>query len=106
MGSSMTVVNREVRARAMNHDELAACVRRVLHDIAPEADAERLNPRLSFRDQLDMDSVDYLNFVLALESKTGVSIPDKDYPKLSTLGSCVAYLERAFASAPVAAVAG
>lgn len=90
----------------MNHDDLAACVRRILHDIAPEADVERINPRLSFRDQLDMDSVDYLNFILAIEAETGARIPDRDYPKLSTLGSCVAYLELTFDRAPVAAVAG
>ncbi len=79
----------------MNHDQLAARVRHVLKDIVPEADVERLNPRRSFRDQLDMDSVDYLNFVLALEAETGVRIPDVDYPELSTLGSCVDYLEGA-----------
>lgn len=78
----------------MTQDQLAARVRRVLKDIAPEADVERLDPRYSFRDQLDMDSIDYLNFILALEADVGVRIPDADYPKLSTLGGCIDYLKR------------
>ena len=76
----------------------------VLRDIAPEADVERLDPGHSFRDQLDMDSVDYLNFVLALEAEFGVRIPDADYPKLSTLASCTTYLERAVGAGVEAAV--
>lgn len=89
----------------MNHEQLAARVRRVLKDIAPGADVERLNPGHSFRDQLDMDSVDYLNFVLALEAETGVRIPDGDYPKLSTLAGCIAYLEGLRRSHDMVAVA-
>jgi len=47
---------------------------------------------VSFRDQLDIDSVDFLNFVLALEQRLGRTIPQLDYPRLSTLDGCVAYL--------------
>lgn len=78
----------------MNQDRLRTRVLDILKQVAPEADVELLDPRHSFRDQLDMDSVDFLNFVLALEAGLGVRIPDADYMKLSTLGSCLAYLSR------------
>jgi acyl carrier protein len=82
----------------MDKTMLAERILAVLRDVAPETDVEQLDPRHSFRDQLDMDSVDYLNFVLALEAELGVRIPDADYPKLSTLASCINYLKRAGAA--------
>lgn len=92
--------------RVMQQNSLVARILAVLKDVAPEADLDRLDPRHCFRDQFDLDSVDYLNFVMALEAAFAIRIPDADYPKLSTLAGCVAYLERAAAdSAPAAAVA-
>jgi acyl carrier protein len=76
----------------MNEQELAAKVREALLSVAPEIDPQTLDPRVSFRDQFDMDSVDFLNFVLTLEQKSGVTIPETDYPRLSTLQGCIAYL--------------
>lgn len=63
--------------------------------VAPEADPNALDPAVSFRDQLDIDSVDFLNFVLRLEERLGRKIPEIDYPRLSTLDGCVAYLTSA-----------
>jgi acyl carrier protein len=60
--------------------------------IAPEADAEQLRPDVSFREQLDIDSMDFLNFVIALHEELHIEIPEKDYPKLSSLRGCVDYL--------------
>lgn len=48
----------------MTKDEIRASVLRVLGEIAPEADLTRLKPDVSFRDQLDIDSMDFLNFVI------------------------------------------
>lgn len=90
----------------MQQNSLVARILAVLKDVAPEADLDRLDPRHSFRDQFDLDSVDYLNFVMALEVAFAIRIADVDYPKLSTLAGCVAYLERATAGGlPAAAVA-
>jgi acyl carrier protein len=47
---------------------------------------------VSFRDQLDIDSMDFLNFVIAVHEALHVEIPEADYPKLITLNGCVAYL--------------
>jgi acyl carrier protein len=80
-------------------------IRRVVVDalkrIAPEIDPESIQPGTSFRDQLDLDSMDFLNFVLAVHDRLGVDIPEVDYPQLTTLDRAVAYL--ASKSAPAAA---
>jgi len=75
--------------------ELRETVLRVLGEIAPEADPTTLKPDVSFRDQLDIDSMDFLNFAIALHEELGVEIPEADYPKLATLDGCVEYLAAA-----------
>ncbi len=76
----------------MTRDEIRATVLRTLGEIAPEADLATLKAGVSFRDQLDVDSMDLLNFVVALHATLHVSIPEADYPKLATLDGCVEYL--------------
>jgi acyl carrier protein len=78
-------------------DELRATVLRVLGEIAPEADLAQIKPDVSFRSQLDLDSMDVLNFVIALHEALGVEIPEADYPRLATLDGCVTYLDAALA---------
>ena len=76
----------------MTRDEIRATVLRTLGEIAPEADLSTLEADVSFRDQLDVDSMDLLNFVIALHAVLHVEIPEADYPKLATLDRCVDYL--------------
>lgn len=76
----------------MTRDEIRATVLRILGEIAPEADLTQLKPDVSFRDQLDIDSMDFLNFVIALDEELDARIPESDYPKLSTLNACVELL--------------
>ena len=76
----------------MTRDEIRATVLRTLGEIAPEADLSALKGDVSFRDQLDVDSMDLLNFVIALHGALHVDIPEADYPKLATLDGCVEYL--------------
>lgn len=73
-------------------DEIAGTVLRLLGEIAPEADLTHLNPEVSFRDQLDIDSMDFLNFVIALHEALHIEIPEADYGKLSSLSGCVTYV--------------
>ena len=79
----------------MTEEEIKATVLRILGEIAPEADLTRLKPDVSFRDQLDIDSMDFLNFVIALDKELGVGIPESAYPKLSTLKGCIGLLAQA-----------
>jgi len=67
-------------------------VLRVLRTIAPEVDPASIDPKVDWRDQLDLDSVDLLNFLVRVHEALGVDIPEEDYPKLSSLERCVAYL--------------
>jgi acyl carrier protein len=72
--------------------QVRATVLRVLGDIAPEADLASLRGDVPFREQLDLDSMDLLNVVVALHAALGVEIPEADYPRLATLDACVEYL--------------
>jgi acyl carrier protein len=77
----------------MTNDQIRTVVLRVLGGIAPEADLSRIKPDVPLRDQLDVDSMDFLNFVIGLHKELSVEIPEADYPQLVTLNGLVAYLE-------------
>ena len=77
----------------MTGDGLRATVLRALGDIAPEADLAALKPDVPLREQLDLDSMDVLNFVVALHEALGIQVPEADYPRLASLDACVEYLE-------------
>jgi acyl carrier protein len=76
----------------MTREEIKSVVLRILGEIAPEADLAHIKPDVSFRDQLDVDSMDFLNFAIGVHKEMGVEIPEADYPKLTTLDGCVQYL--------------
>ena len=76
----------------LTKDEIRNTVLRALGEIAPEADLTTIKPDVSFREQLDIDSMDFLNFVIAAHEALHVEIPEADYPKLVTLNGCVEYL--------------
>jgi acyl carrier protein len=76
----------------MTGDHIKETILRVLGEIAPEADLTRIKADESLRDQLDIDSMDYLNFVIGLHKEMKVEIPEADYPKLATLNGCIEYL--------------
>ena len=66
----------------------------ILRGIAPETDPESLADDEDMREALDLDSMDFMNFVVALHERTGLDIPEADYPKLRTLAGATAYLHR------------
>jgi acyl carrier protein len=76
----------------MTREALKNTVLEALRRVAPEADPASIHAGVSFRDQLDLDSMDFLNFVLALHERLGVDIPEADYPHLSSLDSALDYL--------------
>ncbi len=77
----------------MSDDQLRQTVLRALTDIAPEIEGEDVAADVNFRDQLDIDSMDFLNFIVALHEELGVDIPEADYPELFNLDGAVAYLK-------------
>jgi acyl carrier protein len=84
----------------MTRDEIRNTVLRALGSVAPETDTTHLQPNVSLREQLDIDSMDFLNFVIALHRALQVEIPEADYPKLATLDGCVEYLLAALGGQP------
>lgn len=76
----------------MTPEEIKSCVLDALLAIAPEADASSIAPTVPLRDQLDLDSFDFLNVVIALHKALEVEIPESDYARLATLDGAVAYL--------------
>jgi len=78
----------------MTEAELRKTILDALGDIAPEADLDALPPDKDLREELDIDSMDFLNFVVALHEKLGVDIPETDYPQLMTLEGAIAYLSQ------------
>jgi acyl carrier protein len=82
----------EKQAHAEKEVGIREIVLGALSDIAPEVDVSALDASLDLRDQIDIDSVDFLNFVIRLHNQLGVDIPDADIPKLGTLNGCIHYL--------------
>lgn len=69
----------------------------IISDIAPDEDVSSLDDSKSLREQLDLDSMDFLDIVMELRKRHKVEVPQEDYPKLATLESCVSYLSPKFA---------
>ena len=76
----------------MNRDEVRALVVQELRRIAPELEEGELVAGMPLREQVDLDSMDWLNFIVALHERFKVEIPESDYARLGTLEQTVAYL--------------
>lgn len=70
---------------------LAAVVASIVA-VAPEVDPDTISERSSLRDELDLDSMDFLNVVQGIHDRTGIDVPERDYPRLASLASAVDYL--------------
>jgi acyl carrier protein len=67
-------------------------VRAALAEIAPEVGADSIDADADFHDDLGLDSMDALNLAIALHEATGVDVPERDYPQITSIASCVGYL--------------
>jgi len=76
----------------MTIDEIREVILEIIQDIDDEADLDNLNSGEALRDQLDLDSMDFLDIVMELRKRYQIQIPEEDYPQLATLDSCVNYL--------------
>ena len=72
--------------------DLRAAVLAVLARIAPEADLDALPDDADLREELDIDSIDFLNFMVGIYETLGVDVPERDYPECATIAGCVAHL--------------
>ncbi len=81
----------------MNEEEIRAVVIATLKTIAPEVEEGDLRPDRPLRNQVDLDSMDWLNFLIGLHEKLKVDIPEADYARLVTLGDVLDYLKKKLA---------
>lgn len=77
----------------MNADEIRAVVARAIRKAAPGSDPDSIAGDADIRESLDLDSMDFLSFVVAVHEALHVDIPERDYPKMFTIDGAVAYLE-------------
>ena len=76
----------------MSEAELKEIIFRELSNIAPEADPTTLRPDENIREALDIDSYDFLQFLIAIDEAIGVEIPEADYEDVFTMGGLLSYL--------------
>ena len=77
----------------MSTRDIDAVVREELGNIAPEVDLKTIDPEANLREALDIDSMDFLNFITAIHHRLGLDIPELDHPKLATLAGAIDYLK-------------
>ena len=76
----------------MTEAEVRRAIFRALASVAPEIEPDMIDPKANLRDEIDIDSMDFLNFVIALHGTLGVDIPEADYPQLASIDKGIAYL--------------
>ena len=77
----------------MTRDEIKDLILEIIEDIDEDAEFDNLDANAPLRDQLDLDSMDFLDIVMELRKRYKLQIPEEEYPELATLTSCVNYLE-------------
>ncbi len=77
----------------MTRDAIKAVIIEIVQDIDEDAETSNLDGDKPLRDQLDLDSMDFLDIVMELRKRYKLQIPEEDYPELASLNSCVNYLE-------------
>ena len=78
----------------MSNEQIRVVVLRLLGRIAPETDVEQLNPEADLREEVGLDSMDVVNFMVAIQKELGVDVPKRDYVNMATLNGCVKYIAR------------
>jgi acyl carrier protein len=77
----------------MTKDDIKDIILDILSDIAPDDDLSALKDDVAFRDQLQLDSMDFLDIVMELRKRYRVQIPEEDYPHLRSMATTVEYLD-------------
>jgi acyl carrier protein len=80
----------------MTKDECKKVVLDIIADIAPDEDLSNLKPEVRLRDQLQLDSMDFLDIVMELRKRHSIEVPEADYIQLASLDSCANYLTPKF----------
>ncbi|NJK88409.1 MAG: acyl carrier protein [Myxococcales bacterium] len=81
----------------MTRQEVQQIILTIIADIAPDEDLHDVKPEVRLRDQLDLDSMDFLDIVMELRKRYKIEVPEEDYMELASLDGCVRYLGPKFA---------
>ena len=81
----------------MTKDDCKKLVIDIISDIAPDEDLSNIKAEVRLRDQLELDSMDFLDIVMELRKRHGIEVPEADYMQLASLESCADYLTPKFA---------
>lgn len=82
----------------MTKEKIQQIVIDIISEIAPDEDLSKVKPQVPLREQLDLDSMDFLDIVMELRKKHKIEVPEEDYPQLASLESCAEYLLPKFAA--------
>jgi acyl carrier protein len=82
----------------MTKDDCKKLVIEIISDIAPDEDLSAIKPEVRLREQLQLDSMDFLDIVMELRKRHGIEVPEADYGQLASLESCAEYLTPKFAA--------
>jgi len=80
----------------MTPEQVKQIVIDIINEIAPDEDTSNLKSKVNLRDQMDLDSMDFLDIVMELRKQHGIEVPEEDYPQLASLDSCADYLTPKF----------
>ena len=77
----------------MTKEEIRSTILEIIAQIIPDEDLSNLKGDVPIREQIELDSMDFLDIIMELRKRYGIEVPENDYPKLATLDGSVAYLE-------------
>ncbi|NQZ57107.1 MAG: acyl carrier protein [Lentisphaeraceae bacterium] len=77
----------------MTKEEIGQAIIEIIKDIVPDEDCSNIDPKVALRDQLELDSMDFLDIVMELRKLYKVEVPEAEYGELASLDSCMVYLE-------------
>lgn len=80
----------------MTHQKVKEIITEIISNIAPDEDLSAIKSDVPLRDQLELDSMDFLDIVMELRKKHNIEVPEADYPRLASLDSCAEYLSPKF----------
>ena len=77
----------------MTREEVRQAVVDILKDIAPDEDVSSIKDDVTLREQMDLDSMDFLDIVMELRKRFNIEVPESDYQELVSMDSCIQYLQ-------------
>jgi acyl carrier protein len=92
----MSKTSKASKKRIITKEEIQKELLDIIKEIAPDEDISKVKPDVPLKEQLDLDSMDFLDIVMELRKKYHIEVPEADYKRLESLDSCAEYLADKF----------